>query len=55
MSIWNENVTRVDEANHRAFLVKKFLKSWPKAPMAAIEAFIEKELGPKVFYDRGRR
>ena len=53
-NVWEENVTRADEANHVAFLRKKFMKRWPLAPIASIENYIERALRPKKYYDRGR-
>jgi len=53
-NVWEQNVTRADEANHVAFLRKKFMKLWPSAPLASIEHYIERALGPKKYYDRGR-
>jgi len=53
-NIWEENVTRADKANHVRFLRNKFMKRWPSAPLATIEHYLERALGPKKYYDRGR-
>jgi hypothetical protein len=53
-NIWEENVTRADKVNHVRFLRNKFMKLWPSAPLASIEYYIQRALGPKKYYDRGR-
>jgi len=54
MNMWNENVTKTDEASHRDFLTRDFMKKWPARSLTEIEAYIQKMTGPKKFYDRGR-
>jgi hypothetical protein len=53
-NVWEQNVTRTDQANHVAFLRKKFMKRWPSAPLTTIEYYVEHALRPKKYYDRGR-